>query len=133
MKEILGRCGYRCDLCRAYGGNIKSDADKQRTCEAFAKYFGAEMKPEDMGRCAGCLKGDGDPDCEVRPCADEKGLENCAHCEIFACEKLKARMRIVADKVKDISSIPEEDYNLFIKPYLGEERLLKVREGLTSA
>jgi hypothetical protein len=133
MKEILGRCGYRCDLCGAYGPNIKSDADKQRTCEAFVKYFGSSLKPEDIGPCAGCLKGDGDPDCQVRACADEKGLQNCAHCEAFGCEKLKARMNVVEEKVKDIASIPEEDYNLFIKPYLGEERLLKIREGLNLA
>jgi hypothetical protein len=130
MKEILARCGYRCDLCSAYGPNIKSDADKQRACEAFAKYFGSRMQPEDIGPCAGCLKGDGDPTCEVRSCAAEKGLENCAHCEAFACDKLKPRMNIVEEKVKDISSIPEEDYNLFIKPYLGKERLLEIREGL---
>jgi len=42
-------------------------------------------------------------------------------------------MNIVEEKVKDISSIPKEDYNLFIKPYLGKERLLKIPEGLNLA
>jgi hypothetical protein len=129
VEPIISKCGYRCDLCPAYEPNIKSDADKQRMCKAWAKYFGSQEQPEDITACTGCLKGDGDPNCEVRGCADERGLENCAHCEAFACDKLKPRMNIVEEKVKDISSIPEEDYNLFIKPYLGKERLLKIREG----
>jgi len=120
-------------LCPAYEPNIKSDADKQGMCKAWAKYFGSQEQPEDITACTGCLKGDGDPNCEVRACADERGLENCAHCEAFACDKLKPRMNIVEEKVKDISSIPKEDYNLFIKPYLGKERLLKIPEGLNLA
>ena len=130
MEQIIGKCGYRCDLCPAYKPNIKSDADKKRMCDAWTKYFGSKVAPEEITACAGCLKGDGDPNCEVRTCADEKGLENCAHCEVFACDKLKAKMNIVEEKVEDISSIPEDDYKLFIKPYLGKECLLKIRDAL---
>lgn len=130
MEPIISKCGYRCDLCPAYGPNIKSDDDKQRMCDAWAKYFGSKIQPEEITACAGCLQGDGDPDCDVRPCADEKHLENCAHCDLFACDKLKPRMNIVEEKVDDVSTIPEADYNLFIKPFTGKERLLKIREGL---
>ena len=39
-------------------------------------------------------------------------------------------MDFVEEKVKDPSSIPEEDYDSFIKPFLGKQYLLEIREGL---
>ena len=130
MGQLIGKCGYRCDLCPACLPNIKSDADKQRMCDALAKYFGLEMSPEEFSGCGGCVKEGGDPNCGVRPCAIEKGVENCAHCEEFACDKITAGMSYVEQKVKDLSSVPEEDYNLFIKPFLSRDYLQKIRESL---
>lgn len=130
MEPIIAKCGYRCDLCPAYKTNLKSDADKQKMCDAWAKYLGSQIPPEAIKSCAGCLAGDGDETCSVRPCANEKNLDNCAYCEQFACDKLKARMNFIEEKVKDSSNIPEEDYNSFIKPFLGKEYLLKIRESL---
>jgi hypothetical protein len=100
-------------------------------CEAWTRYFGSQLQPADITACAGCLQGDGDPDCGVRPCAEQKGLENCAHCELFACDKLKPKMNIVDDKVKDLASIPEDDYNVFIKPFVGKQRLLEIHQRLS--
>jgi len=133
MSRIISRCGYRCDLCATYAPNIASDADKQRMSQALAKYFDSQIEPQDLGPCAGCLKGDGDPDCQVRACAEQKGLENCAHCEAFACEKLRARMNVVEQRVNDVESIPRADYDLYIKPYLAEQRLLRIRQRLDKA
>ena len=129
MEQIMSKCGYRCDLCPAYETNIKSDADRQRMSDAWAKYCGFEVPPETIKSCSGCSAGGGDPTCEVRPCAIEKNVENCAHCEQFGCDKLKPKMNFVADNVKeDLSKIPEEDFNLFIKPFISKENLLKIRE-----
>jgi len=130
MEPIISKCGYRCDLCPAYESNLKSDANKQIMCDAWAKYLGSSIPPEAITPCAGCLAGDGDETCLVRPCANEKNLDNCAYCEQFACDKLKARMSFVEEKVKGLSNIPEKDYNLFIKPFFGEQCLLKIRESL---
>ena len=130
MEPIISKCGYRCDLCPAYETNLKSDADKQRMCDAWAKYFGSQVPPEAITSCAGCLAEGGDETCSVRPCAIEKNLDNCAYCEQFACDKLKPKMNFVEENIKDLSNIPEEDYDSFIKPFLGKECLLKIRESL---
>jgi hypothetical protein len=130
MEPIISKCGYRCDLCPAHETNLKSEDDKKKMCDAWAKYLGSEIPPEAITPCTGCLAGGGDETCTVRPCANEKDLDNCAHCEQFACDKLKSKMNFVEEKVKDISNIPEEDNNLYIKPFLGKKRLLEIRESL---
>ena len=46
-------------------------------------------------------------------------------------KKLKAKMNFVEDNVKvDLSTIPEEDFNLFIKPFITKESLHEIRESL---
>jgi len=130
MEQIISKCGYRCDSCPAYETNLKSDADKQRISEAWAKYCGFQVPPEVIKSCSGCMAGGGDETCTVRSCAIEKNLDNCAHCEQFACDKLKPKINFVQENVKDPENIPKEDYDLFIKPFLGEENLLKIRKSL---
>ena len=130
MEPIIAKCGRRCDLCPAYETNITSDADKQRMSDAWKKYCGFDVPPDVIKSCSGCLAGGGDETCTVRPCAIEKNLDNCAHCEQFACDKLKPKMNFVQENIKDPENIPKEDYDSFIKPFLGEENLLKIKELL---
>jgi hypothetical protein len=131
MEPIIAKCGYRCDLCPAYETNLKSDADKQRMSDAWARYCGFQVPPEQIQSCPGCIVSGADPTCTVRPCAIEKDVENCAHCEQFVCDKLKTKMNFVEEKVKvDLSDIPEDDFNLFIKPFVSREYLDKIRESL---
>lgn len=131
MEQIIAKCGYRCDLCPAYETNLKSDVDKQRMSDAWARYCGFQVPPEQIQSCPGCIVRGADPTCTVRPCAIEKDVENCAHCEQFVCDKLKAKVNFVEENVKvDLSDIPEDDYNLFIKPFISNEYLNKIRESL---
>jgi len=131
MTEILTRCGYRCDLCPAYDENLKASADRQQISGGWFKYFGFQIPPEEIG-CVGCLNEGkhADADCPVRPCVIERKLENCAHCDSFdGCEKLKTRMEFVEARLKELGEIPEEDYRLFIEPYLSKARLLQIRKS----
>ena len=131
MDEILAYCGYRCDLCPAYEKNPAFDVDKAQISSKWFQYFGFRIPPEEID-CVGC-KNDGkhaDSECPVRPCAIEKNVENCAYCENFGCESLVSRMDFIENYVKDIENIPEDDYKLFIAPYLGKKRLLVIKEKL---
>lgn len=60
----------------------------------------------------------------------EKGLDNCAYCEDFACDNLKTRMNFFEDRLGDLTKIPEEDYTLFIEPYMSKKRLLEIRTSV---
>ena len=132
MKGIISRCGYRCDLCPAYKENIHSKEDQKKISDGWFKYYGFRIPPDEI-YCDGCLSPDDenprliDTECPVRPCVLEKQLENCAHCDQYACPKLKTRIveyNSIAAKFKE--PIPKEDYENFIKPY--ESR--KVLEGI---
>jgi len=53
-----------------------------------------KMKAEDVTDCDGCKTKTGRlfsgcKKCQIRKCAREKGVENCAHCSEYACEKLE--------------------------------------------
>ena len=42
------------------------------------------------GVCVSCRDGSGNPGCTVRICAREKGVEMCALCEDYPCDKITA-------------------------------------------
>ena len=127
MEKILGYCGYRCDICPAYQKNI-SKVDLAYISDKWFEYFGLRIPPEDI-MCVGC-KNEGkhpDSECPVRPCAMERGVEYCADCESFGCDSMNSRADFIENNIKDIASIPEQDYKLIIEPYLGKKRLLELR------
>ena len=39
------------------------------------------------GLCVSCQEGGGNPGCAVRKCAEEKGVEMCAFCDSYPCDK----------------------------------------------
>lgn len=42
------------------------------------------------GTCDSCRGGSGNPGCQVRICAKDKGIEMCALCDSYPCEKFEA-------------------------------------------
>ena len=131
MDPILTRCGYRCDLCLAYRPNVeKNPANQQKLSDGWFKYFGFRIPPESI-ICDGCLAENPkliDKACPVRPCVIERGLENCAQCEDYACDKLAQRLVVREDiQQKAGGPITEDDYQCFIRPYENKLRLEAIR------
>jgi len=63
----------------------------------LVKIFWSKVPPEETGVCVECLN-EGkhiDTECPVRPCALEKGVDSCAHCKEFICERLKFRVEYI--------------------------------------
>ena len=56
MAEILARCGYRCDLCPGYVGNIQSIEDKQRVSDGWFKIKQVLTEPSSLKRLTASLK-----------------------------------------------------------------------------
>ncbi len=56
-------------------------------CDAFWPFL--KHMAED-GICVSCRAGSGDPDCPVRLCAKEKGIEICPACPEYPCAKFDA-------------------------------------------
>ena len=83
--------------------------------------------------CAGC-KNEGkhaDPGCPVRPCALDKGVENCAHCRQFICDTLKERINFTEEFLQGNKKLlSDEDFQKYIRPYHGKEKMQKLNRQL---
>ena len=129
---MLTRCGYRCDLCLAYAPNVALHSENQQILsDGWFQYFGFRLPPEQI-YCDGCLAENPkliDTGCPVRPCVIERGLEHCAQCGQYICEKLNERIVTFADVQNTESEphIPFPDYVRFIQPYENKLRLETIR------
>jgi hypothetical protein len=127
MEKMLSRCGYRCDLCAA-----RSDdpALRQKLVDGWREYLGHQMYTAENVRCDGCMS-DGrlaDKACPVRPCAIEKGIENCAYCDEYPCDKLEGLICSREKFIKRLGKIPKEDYNLCLRQFESEPELKELRK-----
>jgi len=126
---MLGRCGYRCDLCAA---RSHDPALRQKLVEGWRKYLGHQMYTAQNVRCDGCMN-DGrlaDKNCPIRPCAIQKGVENCAYCDEFPCEKLEEFICSRQGFLARLGKIPEQDYNLCLRQFESEPELAELCEAL---
>lgn len=51
--------------------------------------------------CPGCRGGCGDPDCTIRICARERGVELCPHCPDFPCDHIEALAKRYPNLIPD--------------------------------
>ena len=93
MDRIVAYCGIICSDCPTFKATkMDDDAERRRVAKLWTKQYGKEFKMEDIN-CDGCLtRGQRVFSycniCEIRKCAREKNVENCAYCEDYACKKL---------------------------------------------
>jgi hypothetical protein len=95
---MIAYCGLDCTECPAY---IATKANDDKLREEAAKIWTEQYKHEiraDQINCTGC-KSEGKRFffcriCGIKKCAEEKGVENCAHCPDFGCEKIEGLMQM---------------------------------------
>ena len=96
--EMIAYCGLNCITCPIYLATREKNPEKQRQMKeqiviAIKKYLGEEKRVEDITDCDGCKAQSGRlysgcQKCQIRECAMQKHLENCAYCRQYPCEKL---------------------------------------------
>jgi hypothetical protein len=69
-----------------------------------------KMKAEDITDCDGCETENGSlfsgcKKCQIRKCARQKGVENCAYCDEYACERLEKFFTTEPDAKKRLDKI----------------------------
>lgn len=98
MDEEIAYCGLVCQRCAIYLATREQDEEKrhkmrEEIAQEIKKHYGEECRPEDVTDCDGCKSEgrllSGCRRCEIRKCARQKGVENCARCSEYACEKLE--------------------------------------------
>ncbi|MGD9029796.1 MAG: DUF3795 domain-containing protein [Anaerolineae bacterium] len=119
-EEMIGYCGYSCHLCAA-----RSDdrAVRQKLVDGWRRIFGHEQYTAENVRCDGCLS-DGrlaDTVCEARPCAIERGVENCAYCDDLPCDKvvhlLGSREGLLIFCRPEGGQVTQEEYELCMRQF----------------
>ena len=132
-KEIITRCGYRCDLCLAYRDNIEKEDKRELLSYGWNKIFGIKLSPEEI-YCDGCLSCKTDlklidSGCKVRPCVIARGIENCSQCEKFPCDILEDRLVRYSKLEKTIDfKVSRSERKSFIEPYENYDRLVNLRK-----
>jgi hypothetical protein len=96
--EMIAYCGLNCIKCPIYVATREKNASKQKQRREYIarkikEIYGTQCSVEDVTDCDGCTTKDGRlfsgcQKCQIRKCAREKDLENCAYCSEYACEKL---------------------------------------------
>lgn len=93
MYEMIAYCGLDCSECKAFKATQNGDFErKKELAKQWTEGLKVEFKPEDIN-CNGCksdtLSGWCRKICKIRPCAEEKKVKTCAHCNDYLCGKLK--------------------------------------------
>ncbi|MFO8010539.1 MAG: DUF3795 domain-containing protein [Dehalococcoidia bacterium] len=106
---MIAYCGVNCGECGAFIATRDSDeAKRAEVAREWSAKFGVEMQPEVIN-CMGCAS-DGPlffycGMCDIRKCAMERGLLNCAHCSEYPCEKLEAFFKMAPESRRWLDEI----------------------------
>jgi hypothetical protein len=100
MGEVIAYCGLACQTCPIYLATREEDEGAQERMRAeiaqlCREQYGMTYEPQDITDCDGCRTGEGRlfsacRNCGIRNCARQRGLESCAYCDEYICEKLEA-------------------------------------------
>ncbi|MFZ5352854.1 MAG: DUF3795 domain-containing protein [Bacillota bacterium] len=108
---IIAKCGLVCSDCPTYIATQNDDDEMRKNiAEQWTQAFKYEFKAEDIN-CDGCQTKNGrlcsycKNICQIRPCALEKNVENCAHCESYSCEKLDRFYSMAAEAKEMLEEI----------------------------
>lgn len=110
-ERLVGYCGLYCEACRIRQGKVKEAVNNLRGIittygfdrampdlarwEPAFKHYDEFTQVMDglermFGYCPGCRDNGGDPNCQVRQCAGQKGFRVCTECsEAESCQKLE--------------------------------------------
>jgi len=105
MADMIAFCSLNCAICPAYQATQHDDFEARRqTAERWSELFRTEIKPEGI-YCDGCQTEGGRlfsycRVCEIRLCGRERGVENCALCADYPCDKL-SRFFEIAPQTKE--------------------------------
>lgn len=140
-REYLAYCGLYCGMCSLVAtlpgaaetlrGYMKDDGWELYGNEVFPgfdTFWDILTKISNLAQTSPlCVGGCGDPDCGIRKCAVERGLEVCAQCDDFPCEQLSAFTRRYPFVLKNNERIRE----IGLDAWLAEQSDL-VAQGVTN-
>jgi len=108
VKNQIGYCGLWCGSCIVGNGTLKELTKRYEELirgygvnEWGAKDFDSKEFMKGLASirtlpiCRGCLRGGGNDECKIRPCASQMKTSDCAECnESAACKHLEALQKV---------------------------------------
>ena len=113
MKPMIAYCGLVCSDCPTFlATQNDDDIAREKTAAFYSEKFGLNFKPEEIN-CDGCLSVGGKligycHACEIRKCALERAVENCAACAEQSCEKLAKFHEFSPDAKRSFDALVEK-------------------------
>jgi hypothetical protein len=109
MSEMIAYCGLHCSECKAFKATQANDIEwKKQIAKHWTEELKMEISPEDVN-CRGCksdtLSGWCRKICKIRPCAAERKVETCGHCNDYVCVKLKEFLPNEPEATKNLEEI----------------------------
>ena len=93
MSEHIAYCGLDCYECDAYKATQANDTElMSQIANRWNRELGTEFTVKDI-HCDGCLSqkisGWCQSVCKIRPCAETRKVQTCAHCKDYPREQLE--------------------------------------------
>lgn len=93
MSQYIAYCGLDCHKCDAFKATQAKDFERiEKIAERWNRELKTQFTIKDI-ECDGCLSqrisGWCQSICLIRPCAEERNVETCAHCTDYPCEKIE--------------------------------------------
>jgi len=109
MSEMIAYCGLNCEECKAFKATQTGELEwKKRIAKHWSDQGEFKFEPKDVD-CRGCksdlISGFCRKLCQIRPCAMEKKVKTCAHCDDYLCEHLKEYLSTDPIATKNLQEI----------------------------
>jgi hypothetical protein len=104
--RLVAPCGIDCKRCKAYKATQENDDEtREEVAEEWSRAFNISIAPTAI-HCDGCTaaserKIEHHKDCPIRLCVLDRGLETCADCLDYPCEKLM-KLHEIAKEAKEL-------------------------------
>lgn len=123
----LTMCGYCCDMCKAFVGNIRKKDEREILSGYWKRYYDLDIPVENMN-CDGCLckRADArrvDDACPVRACVQERKLSDCSECESYPCKTFLTRKGLSHAEANEIEELDIPGYYEYLGAYDNHSRL----------
>lgn len=106
---MIAYCGLNCSKCEAYlATQADDDVKREATAKKWSALYKADIHLEQIN-CNGC-KYDGArfshcDVCDIRQCCSSKGVDNCALCDEYICNKLAGFIKLAPQAGETLEAI----------------------------
>ena len=113
----IGFCGQYCGICPVYIASTTSDIrKKEKLAKKYSKELGKKLSADNI-HCWGCRadnKNCWGKGCQIRKCAQEKGIEFCYQCSEFPCPELEKYYEKYPEPQQNLRRISKIGIDAFI-------------------